>query len=336
MAGSRGDRPTRFSDVISTYISRTPKAFLLPLLLVVIFLGLSIVYGTLKTSQATLYGLVAGSYLGLGAIGLTLIMGVLKLVNLAYGDFLVAGAYLAVMSSWLGAPLPLAILLAVMGTAMLALIAERFVWRPLRDAGANTLQYFLSAMGLAFLIRFTVQFFGGSESRSLNMDVLSTIEIGPLRIGTQQALALAMGAIALSLLAIGLRVSGMGKTMRAVSDDRQLAEVSGINVADTGYVTSMISGLLAGAAGIVYATAAGSFNPNFGVTLLLGLFAAATLGGIGNVAGALVGGLAIGLSQEWSALLFGARWKPLVGLAVVLLLLLTAPRGFFVRAQPRP
>ncbi len=87
------------------------------------------------------------------------------------------------------------------------------------------------------------------------------------------------------------------------------------------------AGLLAGLAGLLYAASIGSINPNFGATLLLGLFAAAILGGIGNAYGALVGGLVIGLSQEWTTLLFNARWKPAVGFAILILTLLFMPRA---------
>jgi neutral amino acid transport system permease protein len=97
----------------------------------------------------------------------------------------------------------------------------------------------------------------------------------------------------------------------------------------------MASGFLAALAGILFATAIGSFNPNFGVTLLLSLFAATVLGGIGNAYGALVGGIVIGISQEWSTLLFNARWKPAVGFALLILMLLFMPQGIFGRKRRR-
>lgn len=326
----------RVSATALAHFTKVPKPAKLLVSLFIIFLCLIALFGTVKVSQATINGFITGSYLGLGAMGLTLIMGVMKLVNFAYGDFLVAGAYLTLMFTALGTPLPLSVLLATLGTALLSLVAEKLVWRPLRNAGASTLQCFLSAMGLSFLIRFTIQFFGGSESRSFDIDVLSTMVLGPFRVGTQQALGFVMALAALSMLAIGLRISGTMKTMRAVSDNRLLAEVCGIGVGHTIDVTSLLSGLLAGVAGIVYATAVGSFNPNFGVTLLLSLFAATTLGGIGNIYGAMLGGLVIGLSQEWSTLLLGAKWKTLVALVFLVIMLLAVPRGIFARAQRRP
>ena len=135
------------------------------------------------------------------------------------------------------------------------------------------------------------------------------------------------------LVGLVLRYTNIGKEMRAFADNRALAEVSGIDTQQIIDVTWIARGLLAGLAGILYATAIGSFNPNFGFTLLLSLFAAAVLGGIGNAYGALVGGLVIGLSQEWSTLVFNPRWKPAVGFAILILILLFMPQGIFGRAS---
>ena len=100
-------------------------------------------------------------------------------------------------------------------------------------------------------------------------------------------------------------------------------------------LTWAVAGALAGLAGILYAAAIGSINPNFGVTILLSLFASAVLGGIGNAYGALAGGIVIGLSQEWSTLFFNPRWKPAIGFAILILTLLVMPRGIFGRKKAR-
>ncbi|MCV3206106.1 branched-chain amino acid ABC transporter permease [Mesorhizobium sp. YC-39] len=286
-------------------------------------------------AQATLNGFVAGGYIGLGAIGLTLVFGMLKVVNFAHGDLMVSGAYLTILLAWLGVPLPLGMLLAVTGTAALALATEKLVWRPLRRAGAGTLQLFLSAIGLGLVIRSTIQFFAGSQVRTLGANVVTSIAFGPLRMGTLQAVAFVVGLVAMVIVGLALRYTNIGKEMRALADNRALAEVSGINTSRIIDITWTISGCLAGLAGVLYATAIGSFNPNFGITLLLGLFAATILGGIGNAYGALVGGIVIGLSQEWSTLLFNARWKPVVGFTLLILMLLFMPQGIFGRTRRR-
>ena len=314
------------------YSARLSPPVLLLVAIVLVFSALAAAVELVPASQATLNGLVAGGYMGLGAIGLTLVMGVLKLVNFAHGDLLVAGAYFTILFAYLGMPLLLAMALSMIATALLSLATEKLVWRPLRSAGAGHLQLFLSAIGLALVLRFSIQFVAGSQVRTLGANVVSSIVIGPLRFGTLQAAALAVGLVAMLLVGLVLRYTNIGKEMRAFADNRALAEVSGINTNKIIDVTWIASGFLAGLAGILYATAIGSFNPNFGITLLLSLFAATVLGGIGNAYGALAGGLVIGLSQEWSTLFFNPRWKPAVGFALLILILLFMPRGIFGRA----
>jgi len=298
-------------------------------------LGLSAYFGPVAVGQATVNGLVAGAYLGLGAIGLTLVFGVLRLVNFAHGDLLTAGAYFTIGLSAVGLPLAIAALSAMIGTAILAYVTEQIVWRPMRHAGAGTLQLFLTAIGLALVIRFSIQFVAGGQPRTLGVDILSAVEIGGVRLGLMQTAVLAVGLLAMGLVGLMLRHTRLGKEMRAYADNRALAEVSGIDTRRIIATTWLVSGLLAALAGILYASAIGTFNPNFGLTLLLSLFAAAILGGIGNAYGALFGGIVIGLSQEWATLLFNPRWKPAVGFAILILTLLFLPQGIFGKARRR-
>jgi len=308
---------------------------ILALVLIAVFAALVATFGAAPASQATVNGLVAGGYIGLGAIGVTLILGVLGLVNFAHGDLLLTGAYLTILFAWLGLPLPLAMAAAIAGTGVVAVVTDRLVWKPLRQRGAGTLQLFLSAIGLGLVIRFTIQFFAGSQVRTLGADVVTTVALGPVRLGSLQAISLAVGLATMVLVGLALRYTSIGKEMRAFADNRALAEVSGINTGRIVNVTWATAGVLAGLAGILYATAIGSFNPNFGLTLLLSLFAATILGGIGNAYGALIGGLVIGLSQEWATLFFNARWKPAVGFSLLILMLLFMPQGIFGRARRR-
>lgn len=297
------------------------------MLLIAVVLGGS--FGIAAAGQATLNGLVAGSYLGLGAIGLTLVFGVLRLVNFAHGDLLTAGAYFTIGLSALGLPLALAAAGAMVATALLAYASEICIWRPMRDARAGSLQLFLTAIGLALVIRFSIQFVSGGQARTLGIDILSAVEIGSVRLGMMQGVVLVAGLVAMGLVGLMLRHTALGKQMRAYADNRTLAEVSGVETRRVVIVTWLLSGLLAGLAGLLYAAAIGTFNPNFGLTLLLSLFAAAILGGIGNAYGALVGGLVIGLSQEWATLFINPRWKPAVGFAILIVTLLVLPQGIF-------
>ena len=296
---------------------------------------LAVVKGPIEAGQATLTGLVAAGYFALGAVGLTLVFGILRLVNFAHGDLLTVGTYVALGMAAAGLPFWAAAVVGIVATAVVATSLDYVVWGPMRRAGASTLQTFLTAIGLALVLRYTVQFFAGSQVRRVGLDVISAVDLGPWHLGTLQLVVMLVGLATITLVGLGLRFTILGKQMRALADNMALAEASGIDTLRTIRITWAVAGGLAALAGILYASAIGSINPNFGVTILLSLFAAAVLGGIGNAYGALAGGIVIGLAQEWSTLFFNPRWKPAVGFAILILTLLLLPRGIFGRKRPR-
>ena len=298
-------------------------------------LVLAAVVGPVAAGQATLNGLVAAGYFALGAVGLTLVFGVLRLVNFAHGDMLTFGTYVTLGVTALGLPFWPAAAVGVVATAVLAVLLDRLIWEPMRRARTSTLQLFLAATGLAIVLRYGVQFFATGQVRSVGLDTTSSVDIGPWHLGTLQLAVMLIGLVTIVLAGLGLRYTRLGKEMRAVSDNIALAEVSGIDTRRTIRITWLAAGGLAGLAGILYAAAIGSINPNFGFTILLSLFAAAILGGIGNAYGALAGGIVIGLAQEWSTLFFNPRWKPAIGFVILILTLLLMPRGIFGRKRAR-
>ncbi len=314
---------------------RMPPALWLALALALIALLLAAVVGPVAAGQATLNGLVGAGYFALGAVGLTLVYGVLRLVNFAHGDMLTFGTYVTLGVAAVGMPFWSAAAVGVIAMALLAVVLDRVIWEPMRRARTSTLQLFLVATGLAMVLRYSVQFFAGGQVRSVGLDTTSSIDIGPWHLGSLQFLVMLVGLSTILLAGAGLRYTRLGKEMRAVADNIALAEVTGIDTRQTIRVTWAVAGGLAALAGILYAASIGTINPNFGFTILLSLFAAAVLGGIGNAYGALAGGIVIGLSQEWSTLFFNPRWKPAIGFAILILTLLLMPRGIFGRKKAR-
>jgi neutral amino acid transport system permease protein len=314
---------------------RLSPALWLAIALVLIALGLAAVVGPVAAGQATLNGLVGAGYFALGAVGLTLVYGVLRLVNFAHGDMLTVGMYIAIAIMALGISFWPAAVLAMILTALIAILLDRIMWEPMRRAQTSTLQLFLVATGLALVLRYSVQFFAGSQVRTVGLDTISSVDLGPWHLGRLQLVVMLVGLATIALAGIGLRYTRLGKEMRAVADNIALAEVTGIDTRRTIRVTWLVSGAMAALAGILYAASIGSINPNFGFTILLSLFAAAVLGGIGNAYGALAGGIVIGLSQEWATLFFNPRWKPAIGFAILILTLLVMPRGIFGRKKAR-
>ena len=293
-------------------------------------------YGLHDVAQRTINGLVSGSYFALGAVGLTLVYGTLKLVNFAHGDMLTFGAYIAFwVSVSLAAPVLVGILAAVAAGAALGVASDRILWRPLREREGGLLQMLLVAIGLAFVLRNGIQLVAGTEPRRLDVDVTSSVRLLGLRIGETELLVVISGFVVLTLVAVMLKRTTLGKQMRALSDNPDLAEVTGIDTDRIVIATWLLAGGLAGLAGVLFTSAIGVITPNIGFFLLLSLFAAVILGGIGNAYGALAGGVLIGLVQEWSTLLFEARWKVAVGFVVLILVLIVRPQGIFGREERR-
>lgn len=316
---------------LSGFVNRRPAVTTL-IAVLALFGLLCIVFGLQTTAQRTLNGLVSGSYFAVGAIGLTLVYGTLKLVNFAHGDMLTFGAYVAFAANvTLGAPLVVAVLVAILATAAIGVGLERVMWRPMRAKRAGMLQLLLMAIGLAFLLRNGIQFVAGTAPRRLDVDVTSSVSVLGLRIGQTELAVVVIGLLVLAAVAWMLRFTALGKQMRALSDNFELAEVTGINTDRIVLATWVLAAGTAGLAGVLLSAAIGSFTPNIGFFLLLNLFAAVILGGIGNAYGALIGGLVIGLTQEWSTLVLAAQWKVAVGFLILILALIVRPQGIFGR-----
>lgn len=287
------------------------------------------------TAQTTVNGIVTGTYFALGAVGLALVFGVLRLVNFAHGDMLTFAAYMALLfNTTLDVPIVAALALGTLAAAVLAVISELVLWRPMRKRGAGGFQLLLITIGLAFVIRNGIQLFAGSLPRTLNVNVTSALTLfDDVRIGRTQLIAVVVGLIALVLVGLLLRATRTGKEMRALADNLSLAEVSGIDTRRVILVTWAVAGALAGLAGVVSAAAIGVMTPNFGWVLLLSLFAAAVLGGLTSAYGALAGGLLLGLVEEWSTMFVDSRWKFAVGFGILILALLVRPTGLLGRAE---
>lgn len=294
---------------------------------------LIVFHGLHDVAQTGLNGLSLGSIYALGAVGLTLVYGILKLVNFAHGDFLTFGAYIAfvVNVSW-GMPFVLAILAAAALTALLGVLLEKAMWGPMRNRNAGVLQLLLMSIGLALVIRNVIQFFAGTEIRILDVNRTDTVTFLDLSIGRTQLIVIAIGFTVLIAIGLMLRYTLLGKQMRALSDNLDLAETSGVDTSRVILYTWIFSGALAGLAGVLIG-ALTIVEPEIGFTLLLPIFAAVVLGGIGDAFGALAAGVVLGLVIEWSTLIIEPRWSLAVGFVVLILVLIIRPQGIFGRAR---
>jgi len=284
-------------------------------------------------------GLVTGSVIALAAVGVSIVYGILRLVNFAYGDLMAFGALIAYGCNgpWGLGMVPSA-LIAMTATAALSVALDLVLWRPLRARRAGFMSLFLASIGLALVLRQSLLLAAGPQPRSYRVDPFKVYVLGSVRLSQAQVITIAVATGTILLLGVFLARTTLGQTMRALSDDRALAAIAGVNVGRVITVTWILSGLLAGIAGVLAGLVESSFDPNFGFHLLLPIFAAVVLGGIGSAYGALAGGLALGLAMElstWSALFGGVNpvYKPVVAFVLLAAALLVRPQGLFGRAR---
>ncbi len=302
--------------------------------LVILGLVFAVAKGSSQVIQVTINGLVTGSYLALGAVGLTFVYGVLRLINFAHGDLLTVGAYAALLLNVTArvALIP-SILFGLALTAALSVGLELGLWRPLRVRGATGLQLILATIGLEFLLRYVIQFIAGPDEQSLRVNVSTSVQLGGgVYIGRTILISSIVAYAMLAGSALTLRYTRLGKQMRALADNLDLAETTGLDTQRLIVITWAVGGALAGLGGIIYVLSTGAFDPQFGFTLLLPLFAAVLLGGAGSPYGAIVGGVVLGIAEEWSTLFVNPNWKVTIAFAVLIATLLVRPQGVFAPA----
>lgn len=289
--------------------------------------------------QLVANGLVTGSVIAIAAVGVSLVYGILRLVNFAYGDFMAFGALAAyAFNGPLGLGMIPSTLLGMLATAVLSLVLDVALWRPLRARRAGFMSLFLASIGLALVLRQVLLLAYGPQPQTYKVNQYKVYVIGSVRLSEPQLITIVGAAVAIGAIGVFLSRSTVGRTMRALADDRALAAIAGIRVGRVITYTWIISGLLAGLAGVLAGLVQSSFDPNFGFQLLLPVFAAVVLGGIGSAYGALAGGLVLGLAMElstWSSLLGGVNpvYKPVVAFAILAAALMVRPQGLFGRAR---
>lgn len=290
-------------------------------------------------TQLIVNGLVTGSVYAIGAVGISLIYGILRLVNFAYGEFMTAGAFLAYVGNvTLGLPIVLATGIGMLLTAGLALSLEPVLWRPLRRKQAGFMSMFLASIALALVIRSVILLVATPRSRSYDVDPYAVYRVGDVRLSQGAAFAIVVAIASITLVGVFLARTSTGRKLRAIADSRVLAAVAGVDVGRLTAVTWVITGCLAGLAGVLAGLVQSTFDPNFGFALLLPLFAAVLLGGLGSVYGALLGGLVLGLVTEvstWSGFLGGVppSYKPVIAFIALIVALIARPQGLLGRAR---
>jgi branched-chain amino acid transport system permease protein/neutral amino acid transport system permease protein len=275
--------------------------------------------------QLVVFGVVLGGIIALGAVGVSLLFGILRFANFAHGDMMTLGAYLAlIVVGPLALPLYVAFPLALAGTAAVAVGIDQVLFRHFRRTAPVIL--LISSFGVALILRSVIQLVWGPDNVVYSSAIQLPWRMAGLRIRPDHVTILATTVGLVVLLHLFLRYTRMGKAMRAMSDDPDLARVTGINTERVVIWTWIMGGGLAAAAGIFLGMDT-RLNPLLGWNLLLPVFAAALLGGIGKPYGAIAGGFVIGIATEVSTMVMEPVYKPAVAFALIVILLIVRPTG---------
>ena len=279
-------------------------------------------------------GLQFGLIIALAAVGLSLIYGTTGLTNFAHGELVTLGALLAYWIYGNGnLPFVLAGILAVVAAGALGGVQDRLLWRPLRKRGTGLIAMLVVSIGLALFLRyFFLYLFGGSSQPFRAYESQSPIDFGLFDITPRALISMGLAIVVLLVVAFALLRTRIGKATRAVADNPALASSSGIDVERVIQVVWISGAALAGLAGILLGFAQQvSFQLGFQILLLV--FAAVTLGGLGTAFGALIGSLIVGIFTQVSTLFIPSELKNAGALAILILILLVRPQGILGRAE---
>ena len=287
-----------------------------------------------RLAQSTANGIKFGLIIAMTAIGLSLIFGTTGLINFAHGDLVTFGAFSAYFFNVvLGVHLIIAALLAVVTTAALSGAIDRGLWRPLRSRKTGLISMLVISIGLAFVIRHVLLlFFGGSRRPYAQYAVQQGINFGPVRLQPVELWVMGLSVLILIAIALMLTRTRLGKAMRAVADNRDLAESSGIDVQKVILAVWILGGVLT-AVGGVFLGMIETVDYLMGFRLLLLMFAGVILGGLGTAYGAMLGSLLVGLVSEISAVFFSSELKYVWALGVLIVVLLIRPQGLLGRKE---
>ena len=291
--------------------------------------------------QLCVNGLTLGSVYALIALGYSMVYGILKLLNFAHGDVYMVGAFVGFFTlQWLGGPLspnaPVWIVVTLMfAVAMIAsgglgVVIERFAYRPLRDA--PRIAPLISALGVSFLLQNSALLLFSANFRdyqAFDLIGFGGLELGDIFISVAQILVVVTAVALMIGLTSLVAWTRLGKAMRATSYDREAAAMMGINVDRVIAATFLIGSGLAGAAGVMFGLVFGQIYHFMGFIAGLKGFTAAVIGGIGNMPGAMIGGLTIGLAESYATgyLPQGSTFQNLYVFAVLIVVILIRPSG---------
>lgn len=287
-----------------------------------------------RLAQQVVSGLRLGLLLALASIGLSLIYGTTGLSSFSHAEQVTLGGLLGyTFANVLGLNIFLTIIIVVILTGATGYIQDAVIWKPLRKKGLSLTQMIIVTIGLALALQYTFQMFYGASTVRILMKNPETFTIGPVTLTFESLWAMGLSVIVLILVGLFLLKTRTGRATRAVSDNPALAAASGIDVDRIIRLVWVIATALAGLSGVMLGLVLNGINWQTGMQLLLLMFAAVTLGGLGTAFGALVGSLIIGMTVELANFVVPGDFKYATALVLLIIILLVRPQGIFGRKE---
>ena len=292
--------------------------------------------------QQLVFGLALGTVYGLIALGYTMVYGILFMINFAHGEIFMIGAYLGwgVLTFLLNAQIaglhaawvvPLMLLQAMLGAGLLGVCLERFAYRPLYSRGATRLGPLISAIGASIFLQNAVMLTQGARMKVYMTNLLFPrswrIEIAGVSVSVLVMVMTAAAALMMWGLQELVQRTTLGRSIRAVAEDREMAAIIGVNVRRVIAVTFFLGSALAGAGGVLVGLYYTQIDFFMGYSAVLKAFTAAVLGGIGNIRGAMLGGLLLGVIESVAVTFINPAYKDVVAFAVLIVTLVMRPTG---------
>lgn len=278
--------------------------------------------------QQLINGLMLGSTYSLIAMGYTLVLGVLQMLNIAHGDVFMFGAFLGLTFAFLGMPLYWALILAMLGAGIVSILIERFCFRPLRKA--HFLGPLLSTIAFGILLQnVATQIWGSEPSRYPQTTEISQFQLGPILISSIHIIILATSLFLMIVIDQFLKRTRMGRAMRATSENQTNASLLGVDIFRVFTFTFFASGALAGVAGVLTALVYLQITPFIGIRQGLIGMVAMVIGGLGNLRGAMIGGIMLGVLEVMNDAYLTAGYRDMIIFGLFFLFLMFKPEGLF-------
>jgi branched-chain amino acid transport system permease protein len=277
--------------------------------------------------QQMVNALNLGAMYSLLAIGYTMVYGIIKLINFAHGEIFMCGAFFTwwFMTSF-AVPFPIAALIGIMLSTVLGIGVERIAYRPLRNAPRFAV--IISVLGMSIFLQNMARIIWGAESQTFEVDFdVAPIIIGNVVIPIKKAFILATSFVLMFFLGLYVKKTYIGKAMRATAADPEAAEMMGININAVIVLTFAIGSAMGAVAGILFAINYNSIDPFMGFNAGLKAFTAAVLGGIGNIYGAMIGGILLGLFEGIGAGYISSMYRDAFAFGVLIMVLIFRPEG---------